>query len=97
MRLPQLSTLVKSSVYVCIAGLTSVMYMRSKLKERIRNEDYYRNALKILRAHKGAIGILGEPIKEYGFDLTDPEHNYCDGVRAAFEVVINGTKDKGIL
>lgn len=55
MKLPQLKTLVKTSVYVCIAGLTSVLYMRSKIKDRVRNEDYYRNALKILRAHPGKL------------------------------------------
>lgn len=43
----------------------------------------------------GAIEFLGEPIKEYGFDLTDPEHNFCDGKNAGFEVIVNGSKDKG--
>lgn len=38
---------------------------------------------------------MGEPIKETGFDLADPQHNFCDGTRAQFEVSVKGPKDKG--
>lgn len=43
----------------------------------------------------GSVHYLGEPIKETGFDLTDPQHNFCDGTNAQFEVSVKGPKDKG--
>lgn len=43
----------------------------------------------------GSVKYLGEPIKEIGFDLADSQHNYCDGVKAQFEVSVKGPKDKG--
>lgn len=43
----------------------------------------------------GCVKYLGEPIKEVGFDLADPEHNFCDGTKAQFEVRVRGPKDKG--
>lgn len=43
----------------------------------------------------GAVHLLGEPIKEYGFDLADTNHNFCNEQQAQFEVNVKGPKDKG--
>lgn len=43
----------------------------------------------------GAVRLLGEPIKETGFDVNDIEKNHWDENRAAFEVTVSGPKDKG--
>lgn len=42
----------------------------------------------------GAISLLGEPIKESGFDLSNP-NNTCDAKHAQIEVSVKGPKDKG--
>lgn len=73
--------------------------MKSKLlikslAKNFRTTDF-RSAMKMLRAHPGSVKYLGEPIKETGFDLTDSQHNYCDGKSAQFEVSVKGPKDKG--
>lgn len=39
--------------------------------------------------------MLGEPIKELGFDLGDSS-NFSDGQSAQFMVNVKGVKDKGI-
>lgn len=39
--------------------------------------------------------MLGEPIKEIGFDLGDEHRNYSDGKNARFEVSVKGPKQKG--
>lgn len=39
---------------------------------------------------------MGEPIKESGFDLSNP-NNTCDASHAQFEVKVRGPKDKGVL
>lgn len=53
MRFPSNKTLAKVAIYVGIAGISSVMYMRWKIEERIRNTDYFRAAFQTLRQHKG--------------------------------------------
>lgn len=58
MRFPSNKTLAKVAIYVGIAGISSVMYMRWKIEERIRNTDYFRVAFQTLRQHKGKYSIL---------------------------------------
>lgn len=41
--------------------------------------------------------MLGEPIKEKGFDLGDPMRNFCTDRLAQFEVKVVGPKDKGTM
>lgn len=43
----------------------------------------------------GAIHLLGEPIKESGFDLGDNSKNFCTDRHAQFEVKVKGAKAKG--
>lgn len=45
----------------------------------------------------GSIHLLGEPIKEIGFDLGDEYRNFSDGKNARFEVSVKGPKEKGTL
>lgn len=45
----------------------------------------------------GAVQLLGEPIKENGFDLGDSRRNYCTSTAAQFEVKVSGPKDKGTM
>lgn len=42
----------------------------------------------------GAVTLMGEPIKQLGFDPVD-ENNWCDGARAKFHVRVKGPKDTG--
>lgn len=53
MPLPSNKTLAKIAVYGAFASITAVMYMRIKIQERIHKSDYFREAFKILRSHKG--------------------------------------------
>ncbi|XP_011209839.1 uncharacterized protein LOC105230633 [Bactrocera dorsalis] len=94
MRFPSNKTLGKIAVYGAFASITAVMYMRYKIEDNIRNSEYFRIALKTLRQHKGASSLLGEPIKELGFDLSDSS-NFSDGQVAQFMVHVKGVKDKG--
>ncbi|XP_011196645.1 uncharacterized protein LOC105221388 [Zeugodacus cucurbitae] len=94
MRFPSNKTLGKIAVYGAFASITGVMYMRYKIEDRIRNSEYFKLALKTLRQHKGASSLLGEPIKELGFDLSD-SNNFSDGQNAHFMINVKGFKDKG--
>ncbi|XP_030388388.1 uncharacterized protein LOC115634668 [Scaptodrosophila lebanonensis] len=94
LRLPSNRTLSNICVYGAVFSISAVMYMRWKLEDRVRNTEYYKLAMQTLRRHKGAVGLLGEPIRESGFDLSDA-NNTCDAQNAKFEVKVHGTKDKG--
>lgn len=63
MRLPSTKTLAKIGVYVGVAGISSVMYMRWKIEERIRNTDYFRAAFQTLRQHRGIFFLIS--MKKY--------------------------------
>ncbi|KAG4071702.1 hypothetical protein HA402_011856 [Bradysia odoriphaga] len=95
MRMPSTRTLVQACLYTSFAGISGLMLLRHKIQQDVRNTEYFRDAMKLLRAHPGSVHYLGQPIKETGFDLGDNEHNFCDGNKAQFEVSIKGPKDKG--
>ncbi|XP_037944916.1 uncharacterized protein LOC119677585 [Teleopsis dalmanni] len=89
-------TLAKIAVYGAIGSISAVMYMKYRIEDRIRNTDYYHLAVQTLRQHKGAVSLLGEPIKELGFDLSDKK-NSCDGQKAHFEIKVRGPQDRGTI
>lgn len=43
----------------------------------------------------GAVKLLGDPIKQLGFDLSHKE-NFCEGRRCQYHVRVKGPNDKGI-
>lgn len=70
-------------------------YLQNRIIDRVRGYDYYRNALKQLRTHSGAVHYLGEPIKDRRFKLSDTENNFSDGKAAKFKIPVSGPKDRG--
>ncbi|KAH8416245.1 hypothetical protein KR222_011829, partial [Zaprionus bogoriensis] len=96
LRLPSNRTLGNICVYGAVLSISAVMYMRWKLEDRIRCAEYYKLAMQALRKHQGAVELLGEPIKESGFDISNV-NNKSDAKHAQFEVSVRGPKDKGTL
>ncbi|XP_055708417.1 uncharacterized protein LOC129804817 [Phlebotomus papatasi] len=87
-------TLAKIAVYGAFGAISAVFYMRYSIEKRLRGQEYYTNALKLLQNHTGAVGLLGQPVRDRGFDLSD-KVNFCDGREAHFEVTVRGSKDRG--
>lgn len=96
MRLAMPTKRMWGQISICgaIVSLSTVLYMHWKLQDRVRNSEYYRLAIQTLRKHRGAVGLLGEPIKESGFSISNMM-NTCNAEKAQFQVSVNGTKDKG--
>ncbi|XP_022225744.2 uncharacterized protein LOC111076304 [Drosophila obscura] len=92
--LPSRRLLANLCVCGAMASISGLAYLHWKLEDRVRQADYYQLAIKTLRQHGGAVRLLGEPIRESGFSLTNTK-NVCDGQRAQLQVSVNGTKDKG--
>lgn len=96
LRFPSNKTLGNICVYGAVISISAAMYFRWKLEDRVRNSEYYRLALQTLRQHKGAVGLLGEPIRDSGIDMSN-KNNTCDAKNAQIEVTVRGPKDKGTL
>nr|XP_012548015.1 uncharacterized protein LOC101745092 [Bombyx mori] len=92
---------IKTSTLLQIAGWGGVIvsstgfYLQNRLIDTVRNYDYYKDALKKLRTHHGAVQHLGEPIKDKRFKMTDTENNYSDREKARFRIPVSGPKDRG--
>ncbi|XP_017098950.2 cytochrome c oxidase assembly factor 1 homolog [Drosophila bipectinata] len=92
--LPSKRTLGSLCICGALASISGLAYMRWRLEDQVRQTDYYQMAIQQLRQHSGAVGLLGEPIKESGFSVSN-EKNRCDGERAQLQVSVQGSKDKG--
>ncbi|KAF4531962.1 hypothetical protein B566_EDAN010209 [Ephemera danica] len=89
--------LAKIAIYGGAIALGGGFWMKSQIQGRIKSSNYYKLALQQLRSHKGAIALLGEPIRDGDLDLGNSEINHCDGLNAQFHVPVRGPQDKGIL
>ncbi|EDX08003.1 uncharacterized protein LOC6735479 [Drosophila simulans] len=96
LKFPSNRTLGNICVYGAVASISAVMYMKWKMEDRVKSAEYYKLALKALRSHRGAVGLLGEPIKDSGIDLSNANNN-CNAEEARCEVAVRGSKDKGTL
>lgn len=84
------------SICICgaLASISGLAYMRWRLEDQVRRTEYYQMAIQQLRQHSGAVSLLGEPIRESGFNVSN-EKNRVDGERAQLQVTVQGSKDKG--
>ncbi|KAJ8925496.1 hypothetical protein NQ315_009334 [Exocentrus adspersus] len=90
-------TLVKIGAIGGIATVTMGLLFQSKLNDNIKATDFFKDAMKTLRSHRGAVHLLGEPIKDYRIDVGNRKKNYAEGDVAQYEVPVKGSKQKGTL
>ncbi|XP_031641109.1 uncharacterized protein LOC116352554 [Contarinia nasturtii] len=94
MALPQMKTLVNTALGIAFVGVSGIFYLQMKQLEKISNSSFFKEAFTILRANKAAIDLLGEPIKQRGFRLSDTS-NWMTSEEAQFKVNVKGPNDKG--
>ncbi|XP_049813912.1 uncharacterized protein LOC126260618 [Schistocerca nitens] len=90
-------TLMKVAVYGGIATISAGLLANWEIQARLQKSEYFREAMKILRVHPGAVSLLGEPIKMGQLDLGDTTKNFCDGYKAQFKVPVKGPQSKGTM
>nr|CAD7267765.1 unnamed protein product [Timema shepardi] len=90
-------TLAKIAAVGGVVTITTGYYIRGKIEEGIKKSEYYKEALKTFRNHKGVVSLFGEPIKDGHLNLGDSKNNFCDSYRAQFEVPVRGPHHKGTL
>lgn len=55
MMLPSMHTLQKIALYTGFAGITAVVLLQLKKQEQISQSPYFKEAIKVLRAHEGTL------------------------------------------
>nr|CAD7603231.1 unnamed protein product [Timema genevievae] len=90
-------TLAKIAAVGGVVTITTGYYIRGKIEDGIKKSEYYKEALKTLRNHKGVVSVFGEPIKDGRLNLGDSENNFCDSYRAQFQVPVRGPDHRGTL
>lgn len=95
--LPSLPTLARTASIGGFIVIGSAFYFKSRIQDGIKQSEYYRESLRLLRSHRGVAYLMGEPIKDGGVDLGDNDNNFCTGNQAQFQVPVKGTKLSGTL
>ncbi|KFB48703.1 AGAP006140-PA-like protein [Anopheles sinensis] len=90
-----MKTLAKTATYIAVGGITAALIMKIKLEDKIRRQPYYKESLKLLRSHPGAIKLLGEPIKDLSFDLGEETKKFGGGKIDSFTIPVKGTNTRG--
>lgn len=90
-------TLVKIAALGGIATVTMGLMARFKIEGNIKETSFYKEALKAVRTHPGAVHLLGEPIKDRSIDVGDEDKNFCKENKAQYEIPLKGPKQRGKL
>lgn len=89
--------LIKIAAFGGILTATMGLAYRSKVENNVKQTDHYKEAMKILRAHKAAISLLGEPIKDCRIEITNDNKNYTKALDSHYEVPVKGPKQRGVM
>ncbi|XP_017022081.1 cytochrome c oxidase assembly factor 1 homolog [Drosophila kikkawai] len=92
--LPSRRTFGSICILGALASISGLAYMRWRHENLVRRTEYYQMAIQQVRQHSGAVDLLGMPIRETGFNLSN-EKNRCDADQAQLQVFVHGPKDKG--
>lgn len=90
-------TLVKVAAVGGVITVSMGYAWRMKINRNIAESDSYKDAMKTLRQNKGAVYLLGEPIKDLLLDVGNTNKNYTKDFSQHYEVPLKGTKQRGTL
>jgi cytochrome c oxidase assembly factor 1 len=90
-------TLVKIGAIGGMLTVSMGLAARFKINENIKKAEYYKDALKTVRTNKGAVYLLGEPMKDGRVDIGNSEKNFTKDDKAQYEVPVKGPKQKGMI
>lgn len=90
-------TLVRIAAIGGIATVTMGFAWRMKINNNVASTHCYKEAMKTLRGNRGAVYLLGEPIKDNMFNVGDTKRNYTKDLLLHYEIPIKGSKQRGTL
>lgn len=80
-----------------VVVLSSGFYFKFRIQNNIKQSEYFKESLKIVRSNRGVAHLMGEPIRDGTLDLGDSANNFCTGKEAQFQVPVKGPKLDGTL
>ncbi|KAF0290989.1 hypothetical protein FJT64_010822 [Amphibalanus amphitrite] len=86
--MPSLPTLAKIAGCGALLVSGAFSFTQWKIEEGLKSGAWYTESMRLLRAHRGAAGLLGEPIVDGRLDLGSNDTNFCDQTRAQFRVPV---------
>jgi cytochrome c oxidase assembly factor 1 len=90
-------TLLKVAAYGGVFVASTGMLAHWKFQEKLRDSEFHKEAMKILRNHHPSVSLLGEPIKPGNVDCGNTTFNFCDSTHAQLQIPVKGPKNKGTL
>ncbi|KAK7077067.1 hypothetical protein SK128_027355 [Halocaridina rubra] len=75
----------------------SGLYFKFRIQDGLKQNEYYKESLNILRSHRGIAHLLGEPIKDGNLNLGDNANNFSTATKAQFQVPVKGPQKAGTL
>ncbi|XP_056645955.1 uncharacterized protein LOC130451150 [Diorhabda sublineata] len=90
-------TLVKIGAVGGVATVTMGLLYKNQINYNVKHTDFYKDALKTLRTHRGAVYLLGEPIKDRMINVGDVKTNFVQDYTAQYKVPVKGSKQSGYL
>ncbi|XP_013144452.1 PREDICTED: uncharacterized protein LOC106107964 isoform X2 [Papilio polytes] len=87
-------TLVKIAGWGGLVLSVTGFYLDGKLVDRFRNYDYYKEAMKEIRNHRGAVHYLGEPIKDGISRVSHIKFTNNEPISGEYCIPIRGPKGK---
>lgn len=93
----QIYNLIKVAAVTSIATVTMGFIARNKISDNVKKTEFFKEAMVNLRKHKGAVSLLGEPIKDLTIQIGDLSKNLITDTKAQYEVPLNGSKTNGKL
>jgi cytochrome c oxidase assembly factor 1 len=90
-------TLAKIAAYGGVVVVSTGLLAHWKVQKRLKDSEFHKEAMKILRNHPPSVSLLGEPIKSGNVDVGNTSANVCDATHAQLEVPVKGPRNKGTL
>ncbi|XP_064598521.1 cytochrome c oxidase assembly factor 1 homolog [Liolophura sinensis] len=88
--------LTKVAIAGGVVALGGAWYFTQRLQNDIKQQDHYKQSVKLLRDYKPAQEAFGKPIIPLSLDLANKDI-YMDEKEARLVIPLRGPKDKGTL
>lgn len=92
-----MQTLLKYAAFGGLITAVTGYAVRGRIHNNIKNTAHFKKALEELKAHRGAIYILGEPIQVGNVNIDDSANNFTKDYTAQYRVPVIGLKKEGDL
>ncbi|CAN7937384.1 unnamed protein product, partial [Ixodes hexagonus] len=96
-KMAKVNRLLKYASFTGLATVGGIICFQNYVAKKLTENEYYKTSLSMLRSHKEAVRLLGEPVIERNIDLADSKGTTTRPYRARMKVPLRGSKQSGEL